>query len=99
MGFSPSIWEMAIVMAIALLLFGKRLPEVAKSVGKGIRDFKKGLTEVESDVSSVARQARSSRPAPRPAPEPDDEGKFTAPKFTIPAEDTPVAETSPPGGI
>ena len=45
MGIGPM--EMMIVGGIALLLFGKRLPEVARSLGKGIVEFKKGVNGIE----------------------------------------------------
>ncbi|MHC4392100.1 MAG: Sec-independent protein translocase subunit TatA/TatB, partial [Planctomycetota bacterium] len=35
-------WELAVLGVIALLVFGKRLPEVARSLGKGVSEFKKG---------------------------------------------------------
>lgn len=41
--------ELLLFMAIGLLIFGKRLPEVGKSLGKGISEFKKGLSGVEED--------------------------------------------------
>lgn len=53
-------WELLIILVIALLLFGKRLPEVGKSLGKGIIEFKKGLKGVEEEIEET-----SSRPAPR----------------------------------
>ena len=40
--FNLGPMEMLIVMGIAVLLFGKRLPEVGRSLGKGIVEFKKG---------------------------------------------------------
>ena len=40
-----SVWEWGIVLLVALLLFGKRLPGVARSLGQGITEFKKGLGE------------------------------------------------------
>ncbi len=43
-------WEVVIILVIALLLFGKRLPEVGKSLGKGLVEFKKGLRGVEEDI-------------------------------------------------
>lgn len=46
----PSFPEMLVIMVIGLLLFGKRLPEVGKSLGKGIVEFKKGLKGIEDDV-------------------------------------------------
>ena len=39
----PGPMEMMIIGVIALLLFGKRLPEVARSLGKGFVEFKKGI--------------------------------------------------------
>jgi len=41
--------EILFILLIALLLFGaKRIPELAKSLGKGLREFKKGLSEIET---------------------------------------------------
>lgn len=42
--------EWAVILVIALLLFGRRLPEVGRSLGTGIREFKKGLKETEEDA-------------------------------------------------
>ncbi|QDU71097.1 Sec-independent protein translocase subunit TatA/TatB [Mucisphaera calidilacus] len=51
----PLGWTETIVIAlIGLLFFGKRLPEVGKSLGKGIVEFKKGLSGIESDVDKAA---------------------------------------------
>ncbi len=41
--------ELLIVAAIALLLFGSRLPQTMRSVGKSITEFKKGIKEGEHD--------------------------------------------------
>src|SRR3954451_17615438 len=46
----PSGGEWIIVAVVAVLLFGKRLPEVGKSLGKGIVEFKKGLSGIEEDA-------------------------------------------------
>ncbi|MBM81728.1 MAG: twin-arginine translocase TatA/TatE family subunit [Planctomycetaceae bacterium] len=46
-------WELVIVALIALLLFGKRLPEVARSVGKGLSEFKKGINDVQDEVNDA----------------------------------------------
>ncbi|MCX6102512.1 MAG: twin-arginine translocase TatA/TatE family subunit [Bdellovibrionales bacterium] len=44
--------ELLVVFIIALLVFGpKRLPELGKSLGKGIRDFKKALTDSDEPTS------------------------------------------------
>lgn len=44
--------EITLVALAALLLFGKRLPELAKSLGKGVTEFKKGLSGVVDDVQT-----------------------------------------------
>ena len=47
--------ELAIVGVIALLLFGKRLPEVGRSLGRSITEFKKGMNEVKNEVEGEVR--------------------------------------------
>ena len=46
----PGGWEWIIVLGIALLIFGKRLPEVGRSVGKSIVEFKKGIKSIDDDI-------------------------------------------------
>lgn len=46
--FDP--WHMLVLLVVALLLFGKRLPEVGRSLGKGISEFKKGLRDVQEEL-------------------------------------------------
>lgn len=53
--------ELIVIGIVALLLFGRRLPEVGRSLGKGIVEFKKGLREVEDDVNDASRP--SSKPS------------------------------------
>lgn len=42
--------EMLFVAMIALLLFGKRLPEVMRGLGKGITEFKKGVNGIDDEM-------------------------------------------------
>ncbi len=56
-GLNPM--EMLIVAAIALLLFGNRLPSVARSLGKSVTEFKKGATEIEGSGGLSAINPRS----------------------------------------
>lgn len=56
--------EWIIILIIMLLLFGRRLPEVGKSLGKGIVEFKKGIKGVEDEV-----ETQSSRPSGYPQPQ------------------------------
>jgi len=77
--FSPGPMEMLIIGIVAVLLFGKRLPEVGRSLGRGLVEFKKGIRGVEDEVSSVTREA--DRAASYKA---DDRNEATAPKFDPP---------------
>lgn len=44
--------EMFILFLIIILLFGaKRIPEIGRSIGRGIQEFKKGIREVESEIN------------------------------------------------
>ena len=53
--------ELLLVMGVAVLLFGKRLPEVGRSLGKGIVEFKKGLRGFEEEFDLTALGSSSSR--------------------------------------
>ncbi len=45
------IWELLIILVLVLLLFGaKRLPDMAKGMGQAIKEFRKGVRDVEEDV-------------------------------------------------
>lgn len=47
-------WEIVIIALIFLLLFGgKKIPELMKGLGKGVKSFKDGLNEVEKDIKDV----------------------------------------------
>lgn len=52
--FGLSTWELVIILVIALILFGRRLPEVGKSLGKGIIEFKKGLKGVDEEIEQAS---------------------------------------------
>lgn len=79
--------ELLVIGMIALLLFGKRLPEVARSLGKGIVEFKKGVSGIEDEVRSAGSQTSSYRPQPS-----SDTQNVTAPKFEPPTSE-PVSAT------
>lgn len=88
--------EMIFIGIIALLLFGKRLPEVAKSLGKGVVEFKKGLRGIEDDLDTNSYSSRNdsnnySRPAPK-----DESVSTSAPKFEPPKTEPTEAQSPAP---
>ena len=90
-GFAPGPMEMLIIGVIAVLLFGKRLPEVGRSLGKGIVEFKKGIHGIEDDLDSAATSSSTTAVT---RDDVDDRDEATAPKFDPPAEE-PKAESTP----
>ncbi len=58
----PSGMEWLVVLAIGLLLFGKRLPEVGRSLGQGINEFKKGLKDVDNGAKDGAGSSQARTP-------------------------------------
>ena len=52
--FGMGPWEIALIFLVILLLFGaKRLPEVAKGLGKGIKDFKKAVKDTQDEIKTT----------------------------------------------
>lgn len=62
--------EILLLLLLALLLFGaKRLPEIGRSFGGAIREFKKSVKEAQSDADSDAQRPKSgSSETPKPPP-------------------------------
>lgn len=58
----PGHWELLVVLVLGLLLFGRRLPEVGRSLGKGIVEFKRGLKSIEDDIEEES--SKPSKPLP-----------------------------------
>ncbi len=55
----PGGWELVLIVGVVLLLFGgKKIPELAKGLGKGIKDFKKAVNE-DDEVSEVKKEIES----------------------------------------
>ncbi len=56
--------EVAILAMLALLIFGRRLPEVGRSLGKGIVEFRKGIRGIEDEIEAESSQPSSSAARP-----------------------------------
>jgi sec-independent protein translocase protein TatA len=73
MPFGIGIWELLILLLVLLLVFGpKRLPEMGRQLGKGMREFKDSVTGDSNDDEAVAlppaEQVASSEPVVPAAP-------------------------------
>jgi sec-independent protein translocase protein TatA len=78
------MWEIVLIFLVVLLLFGaKRLPEIGSSLGKGIREFKGSLREIENELK-LPEEGKGSRPSstPRPLATPDEEENGEPRKLT-----------------
>ncbi len=69
-------WEIVLILAVVLILFGaKKLPELAKGLGTGIKEFKKATREVTDEIHNAmddTTPARRLPPTPAPfQPEPE----------------------------
>lgn len=77
--FGIGFQEMLVILVVVLIFFGpKRLPDLAKSLGKGIAEFKKASEEVRKGIDEVVREESTESPASdspaspaEPAPKPD----------------------------
>lgn len=89
-GFLPNIGpqELLLLLLLGILLFGRKLPEIGRSVGKSIVEFKKGMKGIEEEVSSDS----PSRPAIEPeAVKPPQRITTQAPRF----DDAPASNLPP----
>ena len=57
-------WEVVLILAVVLILFGaKKLPDLAKGLGSGIKEFKKATREVTDEIQNAGNDTT---PAPAP---------------------------------
>ncbi len=57
----PGWAEVVVIAAVGLLIFGRRLPEVGRSLGRGIVEFKKGLRGIEDEIEDASRNDQPDR--------------------------------------
>ena len=59
--WTPGPMELIVIAIIALLIFGRRLPEIARSVGKSLTEFKKGLNEANATKDDVMKEVKKAK--------------------------------------
>jgi len=87
--FGLGFQEMMVLLLLGVLLFGRKLPDIGRSIGKTLVEFKKGMKGVEDELSSDTSSPRAIEPEPvRP---PQRVTTASAPKF----DDAPAANLPP----
>jgi sec-independent protein translocase protein TatA len=82
-------WELVLILAVVLVLFGaKKLPELAKGLGQGIKEFKKATRDVSDELQS----AMEDTPAP-----PRRYQNYVEPPPATPSVPTPPSTPATPG--
>jgi len=82
MPFGISIWELLILLVVLLLIFGaRRLPEMGRSLGKGMREFKDAVTGVEEQTTTPTASSPPELPSAPSEPS-------AAPRSEAPAEES-----------
>ena len=94
--FGIGFQEMLIILVVVLIFFGpKRLPDLAKSLGKGIAEFKKASEEVRKGIEDAVKE-ESVEEAPKP---PEDLSAYGKAPGSAPAAEEPAKPVPPPPGM
>ncbi|WP_202617417.1 Sec-independent protein translocase subunit TatA/TatB [Roseimaritima sediminicola] len=89
--FGLSFFELMVIFVVAVLLFGAKLPEVARTLGGSYRDLKRGMNDIQNQFRLAELEV--TRPTPAATKEEDEDDGFaaapatSAPKFTPPPAD------------
>lgn len=81
--FNLGPMEMIILLVVGVMIFGRRLPEVGRYLGKGIVEFKKGIKGIEDEMEPSITRVENQ---PTETPRPPQKVAATAPRF----DDTPA---------
>lgn len=59
LGFwTPGPLELIVILAVLVLVFGRRLPDIARSVGRSLTEFKKGINEAKEEKDEIVNDVR-----------------------------------------
>jgi TatA/E family protein of Tat protein translocase len=94
--FGIGFQEMLIILVVVLIFFGpKRLPDLAKSLGKGIAEFKKASEEVRKGIEDVVKEESTADTSKTP----EDLSSYGKAPGSVPAPEEPAKPVSPPAGM
>ena len=92
---SIGITELVVLGVLAILLFGKRLPEVARNVGRSYGELRKGLSELQSTINTeIDEPSQRSNHNSVSSTDIDDFDEPTAPKLEPPVAESDLNSTS-----
>ena len=106
--FGPiGVWEMVIILVIALIVFGPRkLPELGRSLGKSLGEFKRASNELRNTLDEEIRveerrppKAAAPKPGPAGAPAPVEAQDVTEPAAAEPDAAEPSTPAVPPAPV
>ena len=67
----PGGWEWIVILLIGLLIFGRRLPEVGRSIGKSIVEFKRGVKGIHEEIEAESTKPDDAAQLAAKSAEPD----------------------------
>lgn len=95
------MFEMAIIAVLAVVLFGSKLPQMMRSIGKSYGQFRKGLSDIQADLDEATREGEEEYERSKSrgfVEEYEDRDVATAPKFVPPPAEPQTASDSSRGG-
>ncbi len=104
----PGPFELILIFLAVLLIFGaKRIPEIARGLGKGIREFKDATTDIKRELTADESQNRINPPRPpqqsyaqQPYGQPHEQQAYGQPPYAQPQQPAPPpAPQAPPSSL
>jgi len=99
LGFAPGPTDMVLLAVVSILLFGERLPQVARQVGRGWMELKRGMSGIQSELNAAIysdEPVGKSRAQSSSVNAIEDYEEQTAPKFEPPPAEPPSANLTLP---
>jgi sec-independent protein translocase protein TatA len=80
LAWMPGPFEMGVILLVALLIFGSRLPSVMRNMGKSVTEFKKGVRSTEDDLKTTIDPPETPPTQRRDSVQTDSEGNERYPE-------------------